>query len=177
MKSTARFWDIFSKRGIVFQNIVLMATLLFNYYFTLLVGGLSAKMISELFNYRECHNMEFEVLPTEQAVDLRKAFIQKFVDTTSEHYYLFDGIAYHKKDSRPKRLLSLIISNLFDKQNNHLIKSGISSLSGSKFDEHIFLAIHPLNCLLQILSFILYIEKQYSINGRQAPYNVFPFPT
>ena len=86
MKSTARLWDIFSQRGIVFQNIVLMATLLFNYYFTLLVGGLSAKMISELFNYRECHNMEFEVLPTEQAVDLRKAFIQKFVDTTSEHY-------------------------------------------------------------------------------------------
>ena len=30
--------------------------------------------------------MEFEVLPTEQAVALRKAFIQKFVDTTSEHY-------------------------------------------------------------------------------------------
>lgn len=57
--------------------------------------------------------------------------------------YLFDGISCHKKDSRPKRLLSLIISNLFDKQNNHLIKSGISSLSGSKFDEHIFLAIHP----------------------------------
>ena len=30
--------------------------------------------------------MEFEVLPTEQAVALRKAFIWKFVDTTSEHY-------------------------------------------------------------------------------------------
>ena len=30
--------------------------------------------------------MEFEVLPTEQAVALRKAFIRKFVDTTSEHY-------------------------------------------------------------------------------------------
>ena len=30
--------------------------------------------------------MEFEILPTEQAAALRKAFIQKFVDTTSEHY-------------------------------------------------------------------------------------------
>lgn len=49
-------------------------------------NGLSAKMISELFNYRECHSVKFEVLPTEQAVALRKAFIQQFVDTTSEHY-------------------------------------------------------------------------------------------
>ncbi len=86
VKSTAQLWDILSQRGIVFQNIVLTATPLFNYYFTLRVGGLSAKMISELFNYQECHNMEFEVLPTELAVALRKAFIQKFVDTTSEHY-------------------------------------------------------------------------------------------
>ena len=30
--------------------------------------------------------MKFEILPTEQAVALRKAFIQQFVDTTSEHY-------------------------------------------------------------------------------------------
>ena len=30
--------------------------------------------------------MKFEILPTEQAVALRKAFIRRFVDTTSEHY-------------------------------------------------------------------------------------------
>ena len=30
--------------------------------------------------------MKFEILPTEQAVALRKAFIQQFVDTTSEYY-------------------------------------------------------------------------------------------
>lgn len=30
--------------------------------------------------------MKFEILSTEQAVALRKAFIQQFVDTTSEHY-------------------------------------------------------------------------------------------
>lgn len=43
-------------------------------------------MISEVFNYGGCHSMKFEILPTKQAVALRKAFIRKFVDTTSEHY-------------------------------------------------------------------------------------------
>ena len=30
--------------------------------------------------------MEFEIVPTEKATALRKAFIQRFVDTASDHY-------------------------------------------------------------------------------------------